>query len=57
VQGHLSATLVHLGNVAYRMGNKQLLFDAQSERFTNSDEANQLLTKPYPPKYTIPEQV
>ena len=56
-QGHLSATLVHLGNVAYRVGNKQLLFDAQSERFTNSDEANQLLTKPYPPKYTIPEQV
>ena len=57
LQGHLSATLVHLGNVAYRVGNKQLLFDGKAERFTNSDEANQLLTKQYRRNYTIPEQV
>ena len=26
-QGHLSACLVHFGNIAYRVGNKQLYFD------------------------------
>jgi predicted dehydrogenase len=57
LQGHLSACLVHLGNISFRVGNKQLLFDARTERFTNSDEANRLVTKPYRAKYAIPEHV
>ncbi|MGA2657274.1 MAG: Gfo/Idh/MocA family oxidoreductase [Verrucomicrobiota bacterium] len=57
LQGHLSACLIHLGNISFRVGNKQLLFDGRTERFTNSDEANQLLTKAYRAKYTIPEQI
>jgi hypothetical protein len=48
---------VHLGNISFRVGNKQLLFDAKTERFTNSDEANRLVTKPYRAKYAIPEHV
>ena len=36
---------------------QQLLFDAQTERFTNSAEANKLVTKPYRDKYSIPEKV
>jgi len=57
LQGHLSACLVHLANISFRVGCKQLLFDAKTERFTNSDEANKLLTKPYREKYSIPENV
>lgn len=55
-QGHLSATLVHLGNIAYRMGNRQLLFDAANERFTNNEDANGLLKSSYRKNYQIPEK-
>lgn len=56
-QGHLSASLVHLGNIAYRVGNKQLLFDGNSERFIEDDEANQLIKNVYRESYSIPEKV
>jgi len=56
-QGHLSATLVHLGNIAYRVGNRQLYFDGENERFTNSDDANQLLKSSYRKNYILPEEV
>jgi predicted dehydrogenase len=36
LQGHLSASLVHLGNIAYRAGNKHLVFDIEKEIFTNN---------------------
>jgi predicted dehydrogenase len=39
-QGHYSASLVHLGNISYRMGCKQLLFDTEKELFLNDDAAN-----------------
>lgn len=57
LQGHLSATLVHMGNIAYRVGNKHLIFDPKNERFTNSEEANQLLKTAYRDQYRIPEKV
>lgn len=56
-QGHLSACLVHFGNIAYRVGNKQLFFDAESERFIGNDEANGYLKTPYRDNYKIPEKV
>lgn len=56
VQGHMSATLVHLADIAYRMGNKQLLFDPKTERFTNNDEANKLLKGEYRSPYVIPDK-
>ena len=57
LQGHLSACLVHLGNISFRVGNKQLLFDAKTERFTNSEEANKLVTKQSRAKYAITDPV
>ncbi|MDR2847625.1 MAG: Gfo/Idh/MocA family oxidoreductase [Bacteroidales bacterium] len=54
---HRSATLVHLGNIAYRVGNKQLLFDAASEKFLNNDQANVLARGAYRKGYEIPENV
>ena len=56
-QAHHSANLVHLANVSYRVGNKQLEFDAQAERFTNSDEANRYLKPTYRKHYRVPDAV
>ena len=52
---HRSATLVHLGNIAYRVGNKQLLFDGKTEQFLNDDKANALARGAYREGYIIPE--
>ncbi|KAA6339883.1 1 5-anhydro-D-fructose reductase [termite gut metagenome] len=54
---HRSATLVHLGNTAYRVGNKQLLFDPATERFTNNELANKIARGSYRKGYVIPETV
>ncbi len=56
-QAHHSALLVHLANLSYRVGQKQLYYDAQAERFTNSDAANQLLKPAYRKNYRVPETV
>jgi predicted dehydrogenase len=44
--GHRSTATCLLGNIALRTGLK-LRWDAQAEKFTNSAEANQLLTRAY----------
>jgi predicted dehydrogenase len=54
---HRSATLVHLGNIAFRTGNRQLLFDPATETFLNSDEANTLARGAYREGYAVPEKV
>ena len=56
-QGHLSATLIHLANLAHRVGNKLLLFDAKTETFANNDDANKLLKPAYRKHYRIPDEV
>jgi len=56
-EAHRSATIAHLGNIAYRAGNKQLLFDDQAEKFLNDDKANALLKGTYREGYVIPEKV
>jgi predicted dehydrogenase len=56
-QSHLSATLVHMANIAYRTGNKQLVFDAATEKFVDNDEANKLVKKSYRENYQIPDKV
>lgn len=57
VQGQLSACLIHLAHVAYRVGNKQLYFDAENERFIDNDQANNFLKSTYRDNYKIPENV
>jgi hypothetical protein len=56
-QGHKSATLVHLANLSYRTGKKQLFYDGAAERVTNSDEANTISRGTYRKGYEIPEVV
>ncbi len=56
-QGQLSACLVHLGNICYRVGNKQLVFDGEKEQFIGNDEANKFLRTSYRENYRMPEKV
>lgn len=52
-QGHLSASLVHLADIAYRMGNKYLEFNSKTEKFTNNEAANKFLKAEYKAPYII----
>jgi predicted dehydrogenase len=54
-QGHKSATLVHLANLSYRTGKKQLYFDSATEKVTNSEEANAISKLNYSKGYEIPD--
>jgi hypothetical protein len=39
LEGHLSVTIVHLGNIAYKTG-RTLTFDNKTEKFVNDNDAN-----------------
>ena len=54
-QAHKSAIMVHLANLSYRVGKKQLYFDSETEMVTNSDEANILSKGNYTRGYEMPE--
>ena len=56
LEGHLSAALCHLGNIAYRLG-RTLTFDPKTETFPGDTEANKLLKRDYRPPFVIPENV
>jgi predicted dehydrogenase len=45
-EGHRSAVMCHLGNIATRLG-RSLTWDAKQEQVVGDAEANRLLTKPY----------
>ena len=53
---HLSCGLVHLGEVAHRVG-RVLNFDSKSESIVGDDEANRLLTKQYRMPWGVPDPV
>ena len=58
-EGHISATLVHLANVSYRLG-RSLNFDPATEQVINDAEANRLLREAdrgYRKGFEIPEKV
>ncbi len=55
-QGHLSACLAHLGNVAYRTGNRWLQYDPQKECFAEA-QANQYLKPVYRREFHVPDKV
>ena len=52
-QGHLSSTLVNLGNIACRAGNKMLRFNPSSEKITNDKDANKLAQGKYRKNYEL----
>jgi predicted dehydrogenase len=54
LEGHLSATLPHLANVAYLSGHT-LEFDGKTETFKNDKKADALLTREYRKGFEIPK--
>ncbi len=55
--GHQSALLCHLANISYRVGNRKLEFDSQTETIKNIPEANQYLKRAYRQPWVIPDNV
>ena len=57
LEGHMSTSMMHLGNIAYRTGRK-LTFDGQTEKFVNDKDANTYLTRQEERKpYVLPKEV
>ncbi len=56
-RGHCSTLLSHLANASYRAGNRKLQFDAKSESFPATPEANQFLRRSYRAPWTVPQTV
>jgi hypothetical protein len=56
--GHLSSSLAHLGNIAYRL-ERQLQFDPVAERFIGEgeNEANAMLSRDYRAPYLLPDVI
>ncbi len=55
-EGHISATLVHLANVSYRLG-RTINFDPDTEQVIGDEEAARLLRGTYRAPYVVPEEV
>jgi predicted dehydrogenase len=55
-EGHLSSTLAHLGNIAFRVG-RCLSFDGKTETIVGDSEASSLLRRSYRKPFEVPEQV
>lgn len=56
-EGHRSAVMVHLANIATRLGGRRLAFDARTESIPGDPEASRLLKREYRAPYVIPEMV
>ncbi len=55
-EGHLSAALCHMANIAHRLG-RTLTFDPKTETFPGDPEANKLATREYRAPFVVPEKV
>lgn len=61
--GQRSTSLGHLANIARWVSGltgetgRRLHWDAATERFTNSDEANRFLSRPFRAGYTLPDDI
>ena len=57
VEGHKSSVLIHLANLSYRSGNKQLLFSPEYETILNDVKAQELSYPSYRKGYEIPKEI
>jgi hypothetical protein len=56
LEGHMSTSLCHLANIAFRTERK-LTFDPASETFPGDAEANRFLGREYRAPFAVPERV
>jgi predicted dehydrogenase len=55
-EGHMSTSLCHLANIAFRTGRK-VTFDPATETFPGDAQANQYLTRKYREPFVVPDKV
>ncbi|MBI3696604.1 MAG: Gfo/Idh/MocA family oxidoreductase [Acidobacteria bacterium] len=55
-EGHLSATLVHLANISYRLG-RAINFDPATEQIVGDEEASKMMTRQYRAPFVVPAKV
>ena len=56
-EAHLSMLLCHLANISYRVGNRKLKFNSETESFVNDTEADKYLKANYRKPWVVPEEV
>lgn len=56
LEGHLSTSMCHLCNIAYRVG-RTVVFDSERENFVGDAEADRLLSRVYRYPFVVPEEV
>ena len=56
-EGHKSSVLVHLANLSYRAGSKQLMFSPEYESITNNDKIQSLALGNYRKGFELPGEV
>jgi len=49
--------MVHMANIAHRIGNQSLKFDVKKQRFIQNEEANKLITRKYREGYELPDKI
>ena len=49
--------LCHLANISYRLGNRKLKSDGETETFVNDAEGNKYLKAGYRQPWVVPEKV
>jgi hypothetical protein len=54
---HFACTMVHMANIAHRVGNQTLRFDGKEERFLQNQDANAFLKRVYRPAYEVSEDI
>jgi hypothetical protein len=52
--GHVSSSLTHIGNIAWRV-NRKLQWNAETQTFTGNVEANKLLGRTYRAPWVLPK--
>ena len=56
LEGHLSTSMCHLSNIAYRTG-REVTFDSANENFPGDAEANSYLSREYRYPFVVPEKI
>jgi predicted dehydrogenase len=54
---HTSCCMMHMANIAYRLGNITLSFDAAAEKFIDNSRADKYLKRQYRKGFEVPEKV
>jgi len=48
---HAACTMIHMANIAHRVGNTGLMYDARANSFSNNAQANEFIKRTYRTKY------